>query len=243
MTIYTDLLRGISQLIYPNLCWACHTVSGPSSDLFCGECLPKLIRDPFPTCPRCSSSVGPHTVLTDGCPQCSGRSFAFDGAFRLAPYDGLLREVILRMKSWTGEDLAEALASVWANAMTQRVASLAADFVVPIPLHWSRRWRRGFNQSETLARVLANTLHVPYLPRLLRRSRATSPQSAQTGPTGRFENVRNAFDIRGSVDLQGKSIFLVDDILTTGATASEAAKALRAQKTKSIHVVVVAHGK
>ena len=243
MTLLADLLRGFAQLVYPNLCWACHTVIGPAGGLFCGDCLPRLIKDPFPTCPRCSSSVGPHVVLTKGCGQCAGQSFAYDGAFRMGPYDGVLREVILRMKAWAGEDLAEALATTWADTMSDRLKPLAADFIIPIPLYWTRRWRRGFNQSDILAQALAKSLGIPALPRALRRLRATAPQTAQSGVTGRQENVHNAFAATNSPELAGKTVLLVDDVLTTGATANEAARALKIFKPRAIYAVVVAHGK
>lgn len=243
MTLIAELLRGFSQLIYPNLCWACHTVMGPDGGLFCGDCLPQLTIDLFPTCPRCSSSVGPYVVLNKGCTQCTDHTFGFDGAFRAGPYDGLLREVILRMKAWPGEDLTEALATVWADAMAERLKPLTADCVIPIPLHWRRRWWRGFNQSEILSLALAKKLDVPCLLKALQRTRHTASQTAQSSATGRKENVHNAFETAKSLDLAGKTVLLVDDVLTTGATASEAAKALRMHKPKAIYAVVVAHGR
>lgn len=236
------LLGGFTQLVYPNTCWICGELMPPEQKQFCAVCLPRLTTDPFPTCPRCSSTVGPHLVLMDGCPECRNQSFAFDGAFRMGPYDGLLRDVILRMKYWTGEDLAEVIAGVWARTMADRLASINADVVIPVPLHWTRRWRRGFNQSECLARALAKVLAIPCWPRALQRLRATPYQTGQSSRAARSDNVKHSFAMRAGFDARDKTVILVDDVLTTGATSSEAARALRVCKPKEIFVAVLAHG-
>lgn len=235
-------LRGLVQLIYPNTCWTCGTPIAIEQRHVCSSCLARLTTDPFPTCPRCSSTVGPHAVYDQGCPSCATAKFAFDGAIRMGPYDGLLRETILRMKQPAGEDLAEVLGALWACQVRARLAALNPDFVIPVPLHWARRWRRGFNQAEIFAWHLARELGVPCRPRTLTRIRATPRQSEQATATARHENVKHAFVARNSDELAGKTVVLVDDVLTTGATASEASRALRAGKPRAIHVAVLAHG-
>jgi ComF family protein len=204
--------------------------------------LPRLVDDPFPTCPRCSSTVGPNLVLDKGCPACQEKSFAFDGVFRMAPYDGLLREVLLRMKHWSGEELTEVIGSLWARQLARRVAPLHPDIVVPVPLHWTRRWWRGFNQSAVLAECLAKELDVPLGERVLHRIRRTKQQKLQSTSASRSDNVRQAFQARAGVDLAEKTVLLVDDVMTSGATASESARALRTHRPKAIFVAVVAHG-
>jgi ComF family protein len=238
-----DLLNGFIQLIYPNTCWVCANFMPEAQQRVCSSCLPRLTIDPYPTCPRCSSTVGPHLVLGDGCPECRDVSFAFAGAFRMAPYEGLLRDVILRMKHRSGEDLAEVIGALWAKKMAPRLAPLAPEVVIPIPLHWTRRWQRGFNQSEILAAALAKALGKPCWSRALRRVRRTETQTAQPSGSARRENVKHAFKACRGYDLKGKAVLLVDDVLTTGATAHEASRALAVHKPRSIHVVVLAHSR
>jgi ComF family protein len=242
-TLGRALLGGFTHLIYPNTCWVCGAVMPVTQQHVCAVCLPALTVDPFATCPRCSSTVGPNLVMTDGCPDCRDQSFGFDGAFRMAPYEGELREVVLRMKQWTGEDLAEIVATLWAERMAPRVRPLTPDVVIPVPLHWLRRWRRGFNSCDILALGLARTLEIPCWTRALRRSRSTPRQTEQPNPTARRDNVKHAFEATGDLGLSGKTILLVDDVLTTGATASEAARALRVHKPKAIYAVVLAHSR
>jgi ComF family protein len=165
--------------------------------------------------------------------------FFFDGVLRLGPYEGLLREVIPRLKHWAGEGLAEALGALWAAHSEAALRELAAGLVIPVPLHWVRRLARGYNQSEALARELAARLHLPCRPGWLRRIRATPKQTEQT-PSRRRTNVRGAFRVSVRAAFTGQTVLLVDDVLTTGSTASEAARALRRAGARRVVVAVLA---
>jgi ComF family protein len=159
----------------------------------------------------------------------------------LGAYDGLLREVIMRLKHGSGEILAERLGELWAGCAAATLHALNANIVVPIPLHWRRRWERGYNQSAALAYALAEHVGLPCRPTLLRRIRNTPKQTQQTA-AGRHENVRAAFQARKRRDLEGQCVLLVDDVLSTGSTASEAARALRHAGAARVFVAVLARG-
>ncbi len=232
--------RGLVQLLYPNTCWICQQLLPEEHAGFCPSCLAALTSDPFPICPRCAGTVGPFLHLPEGCINCRNETFAFDRVIRLGPYEGLLRETILRLKHWSAEGLGERLGQLWAQERGDQLRALTADVVVPIPLHWRRHLRRGYNQSQALARALAAALGLPCRPRCLRRVRPTPWQSQQVSPTTRRENLRGAFAQRSGVSLEGKTVLLVDDVLTTGSTAHEAARALRAARPARIHVAVLA---
>lgn len=171
---------------------------------------------------------------------CANEKLHFDAAFRLGPYDGLLRDAILRMKYGKDEVLAEVLGEMWARSLATRL-NPCPDVIVPVPLHWTRSWKRGFNQSEVLARSLARRLKLPCHGRILRRCRRTPQQAGIQSPTARRDNVRNAFALRPTSNLSGKIVLLVDDVLTTGATANEAARTLRHLQPAQIIVAVLAH--
>jgi ComF family protein len=163
----------------------------------------------------------------------------FEKAIRLGPYENLLREIILRMKNQKGETLAELVGELWAEYAERRLRELAADVVIPVPLHWWRRWNRGYNQSEALAIMVASRLKIPCRPGWLRRIRHTPQQTSQT-PSERKENVRGAFRARAWTPIQGKRVLLVDDVLTTGSTCSEAARALRQAGASHVNAAVLA---
>ena len=147
-----------------------------------------------------------------------------------------------RIKHATGEGLAEVVGELWAACAGDRLGQLGAEVVVPVPLHWRRRWRRGYNQSEALARPLAARLGLPCRASWLRRVRHTPEQTSQTA-AGRRDNVRGAFRARGA-ELRGRTILLVDDVMTTGSTAAEAARTLREAGASRVVVAVLtrAHG-
>src|SRR6202035_2460535 len=99
----------------------------------------------------------------------------------LGPYEGLLRELVLRMKDSSGEGLAEALGRLWGGHTGPDLQELGIGAVVPVPLHWWRRWRRGYTQSDALAHALAGFLRLPCRPGWLRRVRNTE-QPARADP-------------------------------------------------------------
>src|SRR5260370_12156508 len=132
-----QLAQGVVQLIFPAVCGACGRSLDTEEGAFCSGCRATLTTDPLPTCPRCAASVGPHAVVEDGCSQCRGSHFHFDKANRLGPYQGLLRELVLRLKHSTGETLAELLGGLWAEGAQDRPAAAGAGGVSAVPLPWS----------------------------------------------------------------------------------------------------------
>jgi ComF family protein len=235
-----ELTRGVLALLYPGVCAACGRAIPPEQHPFCASCRTQLTSDALPTCPRCASTVGPHIVLDGGCLACKDSVFHFDRALRLGPYDGLLRELVLRIKQPAGEQLAEWLGELWAGHAEARLRELGADLVVPVPLHWQRRWSRGYNQSAQLARALAGRLGLPCRPGWLKRIRHT-PFQTQQSAAARRANVHGVFAARPRPGLLGRTVLLVDDVLTSGSTASEAARALRAAGAGRVIVAVLAH--
>ncbi len=231
--------RGLLHLVYPAHCLSCGRPLGEEEPAFCGNCRRALFTDPRPCCPRCAATVGPFGVADGRCGRCRDEGFAFEAALRLGPYDGLLRQVILRLKDRRGEGLAELIGERWAEQDRERFRALGADAVVPVPLHFWRRMVRGYNQSQALARGLSLRLGMPCQAGWLRRVRNTPRQTAQT-VAGRKENVRGAFAVRPGISLRGRCVLLVDDVMTTGATAAEAARTLRAAGAARIAVAVLA---
>lgn len=233
-----ELTQGLVQLLYPGACESCTLPLAADQSHFCAPCRAALTTDPFPTCPRCAATVGPFANLKEGCTRCRDEVFHFDYAFRLGHYGGLLQQAILRMKSLTGERLAEALGDLLAEKLGSQMKDLHPEVIVPVPLHWWRRWQRGYNQSEAVAFRLAVHLGLRCRPTWLRRIRWTADQKSQS-PTQRRENLRGAFRARVRPGLMNRCVLLVDDVLTTGSTANECARALRAAGATRIVVVIV----
>jgi ComF family protein len=128
---------------------------------------------------------------------------------------------------------------MFAESRGESLKSAEIDLVAPVPLHWWRKWIRGYNQSEAVARELAEALQVTFAPRALRRVRWT-PQQVQPTREARRENVKDAFQVSKGARLAGKAVLLVDDVMTTGSTLSEAARMLRNAGADRVVVAVLA---
>jgi ComF family protein len=144
------------------------------------------------------------------------------------------------MKHGRYEGLSECVGELWAAHSAQRLRAENAQVVVPVPLHWRRHWQRGGNQAEHLARALASALQLPCATRWLRRVRST-PKQTGLSRTARRANVRGAFRAAPTPAWRGATVLLVDDVLTTGSTASESARALREAGAARVVVAVLAH--
>ncbi|HWQ55631.1 MAG TPA: ComF family protein [Bryobacteraceae bacterium] len=112
------------------------------------------------------------------------------------------------------------------------------DLVVPVPLHWRRRWSRGFNQSELLAQDMARRCGIP-VQNIVRRTRATDVQAGLSN-SRRRRNVADAFRVKAREAVAGRRILLVDDVMTTGATASACAAVLKRAGAKSVALLALA---
>jgi ComF family protein len=225
----SELVRGIAQLIFPNACLIC---DAPEVDCtkfrhgLCSVCLREVSPGDDCACPRCAMTIGPHTDVSRGCSVCRGESLGFESAIRLGSYDGRLRDAVLRMKSGPGEGLAEMLGRVFWERASERLRTAHVNLVAPVPLHWRRRLARGYNQAAAIGKELAVGLAVEFAPNLLMRVRHT-PQQVQPSAAARKENVRGTFRIKRRASLVDRAVLLVDDVLTTGSTAGEAARTLR----------------
>jgi ComF family protein len=184
-----------------------------------------------------------------GCPFCKPGRPRFDAAVALGPYLNDLRDLCLRIKhvqsAWMVSHLAELIVQAQGEWLRAWIAESVAGenlgaCVVPVPLHWRRRLRRGYNQSEVLARALARRLELPCRDALV-RVKAT-PKLHAMGRTERQAQLRGAFRARRGAwrALEARDVVLVDDVLTTGATCNAAARVLKRAGARRVVVVVIA---
>ncbi len=187
-------------------------------------------------CTRCGASVDASAVTREGCPFCLDQRIAWHRLTRLTSYGEPAADWIKAMKfgrqwrwaPWFGTQLAGAIGK---PLDPRRI------IIAPVPLHWWRRSRRGFDQSSLMAEALADASGWPLVP-VLRRTRHARPQSLLP-PSQRLHNVRRCFAAH-PVDLSGYEVILVDDVKTTGATLGVCARLLRKRGARTIHVAVAA---
>ncbi|RUL81808.1 double zinc ribbon domain-containing protein [Tautonia sociabilis] len=232
--------EAVGRLAFPMDCPVCAAPLEDRLDAFCAGCRDELLDAAGPACRRCAMPVGPFAGSALGCDDCAGRRLGFDAALALGPYQGPIRHLCLRLKTAQGAWTAPKLVEVLFEARRVDLLALGAEAVVPVPLHWRRRWQRGFDQAEALAAALADLLRLP-MARPLRRVKPTEALWG-LGRVERQAQMRGAFraDPRRMGPLSGRTVLLVDDILTTGATCGAASRALKAAGAGTVIAVVIA---
>ena len=231
-------LRRIVYLVLPPRCIGCGAlVDAPGA--LCGTCWRGIdfITEPF--CARCGLPFGHDAGAGAICGECARTPPPFERARSAAVYDDASRALILAFKHADRTDAATALGGWLARAGAEILAD--ADAIVPVPLHRRRLLARRYNQAALLALALSRATGVPCLVDGLVRIRAT-PSQGRMDRTRRERNVRGAFSVRKSraAALRGCHVVLVDDVLTTGATASACARALLRGGAARVSVLALA---
>ena len=216
------------DFILPPRCGGCHVVGS----WLCGSCRSRIRRLEEPLCRRCGAEV---ESARKSC-GCRSRLRFLSRLRSAAAYEGPLEIALQRFKYHGWRRLAEPLALLMAERVV--VEGLSASWVVAVPLHSSRLQQRGFNQSELLASELCKRVGLRRPPGGLVRTRATPPQVGHDR-RWRLENVRGAFAWCGGT-LEGRSILLIDDVATTGATLEACAAALRSAGSGPVTGISVA---
>ncbi|HZJ54244.1 MAG TPA: double zinc ribbon domain-containing protein [Myxococcaceae bacterium] len=228
-----SLTRELLALVFPPACAACAALLELEAP-FCDLCNLATEPVPLPGCRRCAEPLERPGV----CPRCLGAPPPFGAAHAAFVHTGPLARAIHRFKYEGHSELALPLARALADASSAWFGGLGGEPVlVPIPLHHRRLIRRGYDQAALLARALARATGVPLRSTLLRRVRATRRQVGLS-EAERTENVHRAFSTRGS--LPAGPVVLVDDVLTTGATARAASAALREVGARRVYVLTLA---
>ena len=212
------------DLLLPQRCLACRRTGKP----VCAVCLAALPRIVPPCCERCGA---PTAWPVRRCAECSGRRLAFASARAAVAYDDRVRRIVAGWKEQGLRRLAEAAADL----VTQALPAPSVDALTFVPPDRERRLQRGHHPAERLARELGSRWELPVLDAL----RRTRPSTRQRGLdiVARKRNVRGAFAAAKSVPAR---ICLVDDVFTSGATASAAASALRSRGAREVHVITLA---
>ena len=231
------------DLLFPPRCGYCDAELSSAEDglLLCSPCRGLLAPEDWTCCRRCGGPVSPDQPAPRWCEMCDGARLKFDSAVSLGPYRSELGKAVLRMKHAVGDTLSVTMGRLLYLRRGRDVAAFRPDLVAPVPMFWTRRLVRGTNSAEILAESLARHLHVPLARGMIVRCRNTLPQ-ARLKPRERFANVRGAFRVRAGYALDGLRVVLVDDILTTGATASEVAGVLKRAGVSRVAAVVLARG-
>ena len=224
------------DLLFPAVCPLCDTRLGAGRrDPVCGACWESFERLTPPFCAVCGAPT-PSPGASTPCTTCRQTAPAFDYARAAASYGGAARDAVHALKFGGRRSLARPLGDLIYETCGDALSD-APEALVPVPLGRARERARGFNQAALLAERLGERLGVRVRPRWLVRLRATAPQSDLTAAE-RHANVAGAFAAAPAV--AGRHVVLIDDVITTGATVGDCARALHMAGARRVGVLAVA---
>ena len=222
-----------TELVCPFPCLSCGVELGDGKNLFCGKCLSEFSIIAPPRCPGCGGTLDGVLEYCTKCMEFEKRPW--DGAFALFNLRGAGQRLVYAFKFYGRPELARPFADLARELIENE--NLDIDMIIPVPLHWSRCFTRGYNQSALFCEELARLTKIKFQPALRRIKRTR--QQARLDRDQRRKNLSGAFVLKSGVDLSGKTILLVDDVMTTGATLSAATKVFENSGVKAIYTLVI----
>ncbi len=236
-------LRTLSKMhlldfLFPKRCLGC----GRIGKYFCIQCVGKIRiiaqRETIcPVCERPAISGATHPICKT--------NYSIDGLTSFFQYEGIIQKAIKALKYRFVSDLASEFVGLIPQSFFSDLTNLRAtkprSFLVPIPLHSARLRYRGFNQAELLGTLIAEKLHTPVWSDVLKRVRSTTPQVETKDRNERLENMKKVFACNHLATQPSNhvSIFLFDDVFTTGATMRSAASVLKRAGSKHVHGITI----
>ncbi|RLD12129.1 MAG: ComF family protein [Chlamydiae bacterium] len=229
------------DLFYPPQCVLCNKALTGKEKYICNDCFDSLPLISGPHCPKCSRPIRTRNGENQLCGICRIQP---DKNIKItvaaAEYQGLMKRLIHLYKYERQQFLSKFFAHIIVEQIKKKNIESSFDLLVPIPLHWTRKRWRGFNQARELCRNISPLINVPIVPEsAFCRVRRTTPQ-VQLNAASRTANIRGAFAVRKNKYIKDKNIALVDDVYTTGATSGECSRMLLGSGAKSVSLLIIA---
>ncbi len=227
---------GFLEFIYPIGCRGCSVIEGK---YLCDSCFQTIVYIDKPRCKHCCIPL--EDEYKSFCPRCAVEFGHHDGGISIALYDDPIGKLIRELKYEREKGIAAFFSKLIQTRIVKEnlLENLRCDYIHPVPLSRKRFISRGFNQSGLIAKKLAEAIDISYRDDILTRIRDTESQ-AGLGFDERLVNIRGAFKVADENAISGKSILLVDDVMTTGATIEECARTLNAAGASKVKFITVA---
>ncbi|HAH20608.1 MAG: hypothetical protein A2Y00_02075 [Omnitrophica WOR_2 bacterium GWF2_43_52] len=236
------LLQAFREILYPSYCLVCHVKipMGDSKGSICQRCRDSIIPFNPPFCRKCGRTIKKAAFGENLCGECETIHFFFERAWTGYPYEDTLKEAIHHFKYNHKPSLGSFLSGLLIRFVSDyHIPLTQCDYLIPIPLAQAKLREREFNQARVLAINLSRHFGLPVVDNALYRRRNTASQTG-LDRSSRWKNIQGAFGVNNQEAVKNKRVLLVDDVLTTGATASEAARALKGAGAQAVFVVTIA---
>lgn len=237
---FSYLSRGLSAVLFPPVCGMCQSPMASQAALVCPPCVKSLKPVPTPICSHCGLPVTgcePHGA--EVCLACLAKPPAYRKARFGFVYEGELRKALLRLKFYEAIHLGRALSDFLSQAFHRYYTLDEFDLIVPMPMHPKRLFQRGFNQVVVMGKRLSVQTGIPLDRTSFQKVKDTPPQVGLSR-SRRAENVRGSFAVTRRGKIAKRSILLLDDVSTTGATVAEASRTLLQGGAETVQVLVLA---
>ncbi|MFA5090774.1 MAG: ComF family protein [Candidatus Omnitrophota bacterium] len=242
--IFNNLLSGLKDIVYPRICTICKKSLKDTASLdevICAQCWGQIKKNIPPFCHSCGRHLERNNFIKNICLTCLRQPLYFDRAFSPCAYDGVLKDLIHDFKYKNKDYLGQTLSRLMIEFIKEYNLPLdPLDYIIPMPLYRSRMREREFNQAQVLSEHIAGEFNKEVLDNILVRTRYTRTQT-ELETQERFMNVKDSFSVTDEDGIRHRNILLVDDVLTTGATSSEAAYALKNAGANIVFVLTLAN--
>lgn len=238
----SEWLHAAFDFVFPAECQHCQGFLGDQRVVvFCRTCWDHIAYITEPTCPTCGDvNLQINSSHRSLCKHCAARIPSMDRTVAAVYYDDVVRTALHHFKFNHKTALGGPLVDLLLASLPDDIEIPRYHAVIPVPLYPTRQRQRGYNQSELLARYMAKRLNLSIMINNLRRIRPTGEQALIKGRDARRENVKQAFHVAYPAYVRGKSVIVIDDIMTTGATVNECARVLKKAGATSVLVLAVA---
>ncbi|MBI9018912.1 MAG: ComF family protein [Phycisphaerae bacterium] len=234
----------IANLLFPGICRHCGGDLDGSDTILCPDCWQGLRQSMSHSyCPTCGKDIGKFELVDDRCHRCKDKRPMISRFGRLGRYDLTLRELILKLKYQKRSTLEGVFGQLLASVLISDPYYTDVDILIPVPMHWTRKFIRSFNQTDIVAIELKKQMkkqgrHLKINYDLVRTRR--TPPLAGLSDSQRREIIKGAFSVRPDVNFANKHICIIDDITTSGITLKESARAINSAGAAKISALVLA---
>jgi len=235
--IFTDVINTVVDYLFPRRCAICD-IAIERNELICESCERQVNYEYKDTCQKCGRHIGNSDKIF--CYDCSRKIHEFDKGYSVFDYQQI-KASLYRFKYLGRAEYAKYYAYETYNQFKEVILELKADALVPVPIHKKRKRERGYNQAYEIAKELSKLIDIPVVDNFVIRKKSTIPLKF-LDEKGRANNLKKAFTI-GSNSVKLRTIIIIDDIYTTGATIDEISRVCRKAGVRKIYFLTVASGK